>query len=805
MPFERNPRFTGRESQLAKLENKLSKQAQTTRLAIIGLGGVGKTQLVLELVYQTREKHKNCSVIWIPATNMESLEQAYLELARQLCVPGWQEDKSNVKRLVQNHLSEESSGQWLLVFDNADDIDMWIPQARSKQESENLIDYLPRSEQGSIVFTTRDRRIAVKLAQNNVLEVSEMGEEVATDLLQKCLVDTDLLNNKPATKALLNELTCLPLAIVQAAAYINENGIAIADYVSLLEEQEEEVIDLLSEEFEDNGRYRNVKNPVATTWLISFEQIRHRDPLAAEYLSFMACIDSRDIPQSLLPVGQSRKKETEAIGTLDAYSFIKKRPDKRPDNLAFDIHRLVHLATRNWLRKQEQITQWTRKAITRLEEVLPSHEHQNRNVWRIYLPHIRYALVSNLIEKDGPNRIELVRRFGLCLYSDGRYDEAEVQFIEVLEFEKRVLGQEHPNTLASMANLVLTFLDQGRYKEAEDLQILEIEINKKVLGQEHPDMLASMANLALTFSYQGRYKEAEDLQMLVIETGKRVLGQEHPDTLTSMANLALTFWNQGRYKEAEDLQILEIEMSKKMLGQEHPDMLTSMANLALTFSCQGRYKEAEDLQVLVMETRKRVLGQEHPDTLNSMANLASTFWNQGRYKDAEDLEVLVIEMRKKVLGQEHPETLTSMANLALTFSCQDRYKEAEDLQVLVMETRKRVLGQEHPDTLNSMANLASTFSNQGCYKKAEDLQVLVIEMGGKVLGQEHPDRLTSMANLALTLRVQGKDKQALNLMEQCVALRSKIIGTNHPDTLSSCKVLLEWQTEELEHSTLGDK
>jgi len=122
-----------------------------------------------------------------------------------------------------------------------------------------------------------------------------------------------------------------------------------------------------------------------------------------------------------------------------------------------------------------------------------------------------------------------------------------------------------------------------------------------------------------------------------------------------------------------------------------------------------------------------------------------------------------------------------------------------------METRKRVLGQEHPDTLNSMANLASTFSNQGCYKKAEDLQVLVIEMGGKVLGQEHPDRLTSMANLALTLRVQGKDKQALNLMEQCVALRSKIIGTNHPDTLSSCKVLLEWQTEELEHSTLGDK
>jgi hypothetical protein len=72
---------------------------------------------------------------------------------------------------------------------------------------------------------------------------------------------------------------------VQAAACINENSIALGDYLSLLKEQEESVIELLSEEFEDDWRYQSVKNPVATTWLISFEQIRHRDPLAAEYLS----------------------------------------------------------------------------------------------------------------------------------------------------------------------------------------------------------------------------------------------------------------------------------------------------------------------------------------------------------------------------------------------------------------------------------------------------------------------------------------------------------------------------------------
>ncbi|KAH8745450.1 hypothetical protein F5882DRAFT_312735, partial [Hyaloscypha sp. PMI_1271] len=143
---------------------------------------------------------------------------------------------------------------------NADDVNIWITQ--SGPGSGRLIDYLPRSEQGCIVFTTRDRKTAVKLAHRNVVEVLEMDENVAIQLLQKCLVNSDLVNNRPDTAALLKELTYLPLAIVQASAYINENRITFMDYLSLLADQEEAVIDLLSEEFEDDRRYDNIKNPV---------------------------------------------------------------------------------------------------------------------------------------------------------------------------------------------------------------------------------------------------------------------------------------------------------------------------------------------------------------------------------------------------------------------------------------------------------------------------------------------------------------------------------------------------------------
>jgi GTPase SAR1 family protein len=500
VPFERNSNFTGRESQLAQLEEMLFGGRRTTKFAVTGLGGVGKTQLVLELVYRVKDKHKNCSVIWIPATNIESLYQAYLDVARQLGITGYEEDKADTKRLVQDYLSKESAGQWLLVYDNADDINMWTGEAESESGSSRLIEYLPRSKQGDIVFTSRDRKTAVKLAHQNVVEVPEIDEDIATQLLQKCLIDPDLINSKSDTTALLKELTHLPLAIVQAAAYINENGITFADYLSLLADQEEEVINLLSEEFEDNGRYNNIKNPVATTWLISFEQIRNRDPLAADYLSFMACIDPKDIPQSLLPAGASRKKEIDAIGTLNAYSFISKRPADE----VLDLHRLVHLSTRNWLRKENLLAPSTEGAILRLEEVLPDKDYKNRSVWRAYLPHARYTLESNEVDKECQSRMHLLWRYGMCLYEDGRCNKAEALIIEVLEILKRDLGAEHASTLTSMAKLASTYQKQGRWKEAEDLFVLVMETSSRVLGQEHPDTLTSMANLASTFWNQGR-------------------------------------------------------------------------------------------------------------------------------------------------------------------------------------------------------------------------------------------------------------------------------------------------------------
>jgi len=367
------------------LEGKLFHGEQTMKTAIIGLGGVGKTQIALELAHRIREKYRNCSVFWIPVMDMDSLYQAYRDVAQQLRLPGWDEDKADVKKLVQEQLSQESSRPWLLIFDNADDMGMWIHLSGSasgsasglKSGSSGLKEFLPRSKQGCIVFTTRDKKTAVELAGKKYVQVPEMNEDRAMDLLQRSLPDLEAPVDEQDAKALLAELTHLPLAIVQAAACMNANGISAADYLSLGQVQEEDVIQLLSEEFEDDWRYTSVKNPVATMWLISFEHVRRRDLLAMEYLSFMACINRKDFSQLLLPSGRSRKLEIDAMGTLRAYSFIVTRSQAA----VFDLHRLVHLATRSWLRKERTLAQRSQAAVIRLDELFPDDDHRNRTQW----------------------------------------------------------------------------------------------------------------------------------------------------------------------------------------------------------------------------------------------------------------------------------------------------------------------------------------------------------------------------------------------------------------------------------------
>lgn len=134
-----------------------------------------------------------------------------------------------------------------------------------------LKDFIPRSENSHVLFTSRNRKLAVRVASPNILSVLDVDQITATKILEDLLIQEGLLHDNFTTTALVEQLGFLPLAIVQAAVYINENDISLFDYLLLLRGQETDAAELLSEEFLDDGRYSETQNPVLTTWWILFQ------------------------------------------------------------------------------------------------------------------------------------------------------------------------------------------------------------------------------------------------------------------------------------------------------------------------------------------------------------------------------------------------------------------------------------------------------------------------------------------------------------------------------------------------------
>ncbi|KAF6842206.1 Kinesin light chain 5 [Colletotrichum musicola] len=631
VPFPSDPDFVNRSDIWTWIEERYA--GPESRFALVGMGGFG--------------------VFWVHGSTKETFEESYRSIADVLALPRRHDPDVDVLVLVRDWLQREDVSPWLMVIDNADDIQMLF----SKRNSEKPItSYLPKRENSKILITSRNSDVAERLTGNIKMNytVPTMENEQALQLLQKKL-GWDV--NEAAASRLSRTLDCIPLAVNQAAAYINKR----------------------------------------ITWQVTFEQIKREQPRAANLLSLMSYFHAQNIPEYMLhdyDSGDIHSKEgsDEDGGTSDI--------DFEDDLDVLRGYSLVTITATPGLLEMHSLVQFS-------SEHFPSGVFETWQQCQTLMPHIQPLLDKQPSEER--NQLEwskLLTNVSWYLVMLGNYSRAEVIVRQAVTIRTEILGQEHPSTLTSMANLASTYWNQGRWKEAEELEVRVMETRKTVLGEDHPSTLTSMANLASTYTDQGRWKEAEELEVRVMETSLRVLGEEHPSTLTSMANLASTYRNQGRWKEAEELQAKELEICARVLGEEHPDTLTSMANLASTFWNQGRLKEVEELEVRVMETRKTVLGEEHPDTLTSMANLASTYRNQGRWKEAEELQAKELEICARVLGEEHPDTLTSMHNLAFTWKDLERWEEAIQLLQGCIRHRENLLGEDHPDTISSASALS---------------------------------------------------------------------------------------------------
>jgi len=167
VPYPRNPFFTGREDILRALHDRLllsQPVALTQPPALIGLGGIGKTQVAIEYAYRYQQEYS--AVFWLRAETAESLINSLQDIANLLQLPEHQqEEQFQMVKAVQRWLSTHAD--WLVIGDNIEELDL-------------LQSVIPPHREGIMLFTTRRQALGM-LAEP--LELPAMNEQEGIELL----------------------------------------------------------------------------------------------------------------------------------------------------------------------------------------------------------------------------------------------------------------------------------------------------------------------------------------------------------------------------------------------------------------------------------------------------------------------------------------------------------------------------------------------------------------------------------------------------------------------------------------------
>ncbi|KAL6408358.1 hypothetical protein AUP68_08215 [Ilyonectria robusta] len=561
VPLQKRKRFTGRLEVIQKLTQMLFTQDDCQRVAVHGLGGIGKTQVALQVAFWTKKNMPEHSVLWVSADSHDSFEQACQEIIK---AAGFrQANNENPKAAVRRYLGSKDAGKWLLLVDNADDEDILFG---SEERPEGIYDYLPQSETGRILFTTRSRVVAFNLADADVLNLQEMTRQEGIDLLEKSLVKKGQLENLDMVSELLEELTYLPLAIAQVADYLNKTEKSIEDYLHTYKKTDGDKIELLSSSSRDRTGSRDSQNDVATTWARSFEYIYKVDLLAMEILSFVAYVEPKAIPRSILPCLESRRRIDQALGTLSGVGFLTERGNK-----VFDMHSLVHLMTRRWV-ETHRVGASLHKAVVHLSKIFPTDDWENRRLWQQYLPHALRVLQDN--EGSEGYTYEYYRlcvMVGNCLLVDGSSREA----VELLQRigERQTLPDDSPHHLTHQHGLAAAYLQNGQIEEAAKLLQTVVAVRDRTLAEDHSERLASQHLLATAYLRNGQTEEAVKLLQTIVAIQSRILAEDHPNQLRSQDLLATAYFQNGQIEEAVKLMEHVVTVRKRILPENHTNQV----------------------------------------------------------------------------------------------------------------------------------------------------------------------------------------------------------------------------------------
>jgi Tfp pilus assembly protein PilF len=638
----RNPVFTGRTRKLEDLAGRLT-AGPVAVVAVRGLGGVGKSQLALEYAHRERASGRYRVAGWVRADSPVTIAEDLAALGPLLGFPG---DATMGERAAQVVTALRAREDWLLVFDNAHrpgDLAGWLPGGA-----------------GHVLITSRERAWSGTAAQLD-LDTFTRAESV------EFVCQRSGCRDEEAAGELAAAVGDLPLALAQAAAYIDSRSMTIGAYLGLYRDP------ALARRLRDAG-LDSAEYPasVASTWLINFTQLSEEHPAAVELLRLCAFLDPDDIDLDLLTAAQAEAGEVlgrvlgdpleraEAAGALAAVSLVSVPADGH-----LRVHRLVQAVTRDQL-DADQAAAWASRALDLITAIFPDdpEDHRTWPVCASAAPHVE-AVAGHAGSSPGlaPQVASLLDRLGVYLWRSAQLIAARATLQRALAIFEAAYGPDHPQVAATLTNLGIVQRELGELADARATFQRALAIFEAAYGPDHPRVASTLGNLGIVQQQLGELAGARAALQRALAIFEAAYGPDHPQVAGTLTNLGNVQRELGDLAGARATLQRALAIKEAAYGPDHPQVAATLGNLGNVQQELGDLAGARATLQRALAIEEAAYGPDHPEVAITLTNLGIVQRQLGELAAARATQQRALAINEAAYGPDHPQVAVTLTNL----------------------------------------------------------------------------------------------------------------------------------------------
>ena len=827
--------FLNRSELITQIDNKFKGQDGIQTVALVGIGGAGKTTLARQYAHQQK-----ASIVWeINAETRETLKRSFENLAYNLSkteedqrilrvlqeIKNPTEKEEKIIQFVKERLKLQSN--WFLIYDGVEkltEFQRYFPQD---------FDTWGR---GKIILTTRDRNIQNNKSVNAHIEIGELDEP------QKLALFVKIVNNgttfpftvaqNEETKKFLEKLPPFPLDVSIAAYYLKVTNVPYNKYLESLHQYKKDFSDLQERLLKELGDYTKTRYGIIT---LSLQHLMSTHKDFGDLLLFISLLDSQNIPRDLLNKYKSDEVIDSFIYHLKKYSLITNEERPATNSIStFSVHRSTQAISLNYLIKilnleknipliqaisstlenyadniihEENLSKM--KSIVSHCEVFLNHSDLWNDITKasiegvlggIYFHLAHYTKARKTLEDslvrlnsyESENYIRAARaltHLGNVYRELGEYDKAKNYLEEGLNIYKKHLPKNHIKTTQAIVSLGNVYRNLKDYKKAKDLFEQSLVIHKKHFPENEIGIARLLSYLGNINRILGENEKAKDLleQSLIIY--KKRFPENHLGMARSLIYLANVYKNLGDYEKARSLLEQNFRIYKEYFSEDHLDVAWIFVYLGNIYMELGNYEKAKSLFEKGFIIHKKGFSDSQLDIAWIMTYLGNAYRELGNYQKARDLLEQSLKIYKKSFSENHLDVAWAGTILANVYNIIGGYEKARDLLQKSLIIYKNYLPDHHIDVAYAKVYLGDVYRNLGDYENAKSLFEQSLATYKKSFKENSVKIAWIYVHLGKVYEELGDYEKAKGLFEKSVVAYEKHYGKDHIETARVLKSL----------------